>query len=136
SLSLFILSARYLAQGMAAVLCIRPHLPGPAADLDRLRARTAGEHFGALQLVDRTEFGLVLEDDALDLAADGQLERLQREAVHREAARHLQQLWHVLGVVDLVEQRFLVGINVHRRGEQELRLRMHGDLPFDLRIYT
>src|SRR6185436_587280 len=124
----------HLAQRMPAVARVGAHLRRPAPLFDRLRPGVAREHFGALQLVGRAVFRLALGDDSLELAADAHLQRHERGARHREQAWHLHQLGHVLGVVDLVEQGLLLGIDVHRSSKHKACFRIHffpfaGSLP-------
>jgi hypothetical protein len=94
----------------------------------RLRPRVGHEHLGALQLVDRAELRLALGHDRLALATDHHRERRQAQPRHRDHAGHLEQQRDVLPVVDLVEERFLVGRDVHGGGEEIPGLDGHGSL--------
>ena len=96
-------------QDMPAVLRVGPHLPRPAALINGFRqaslTRTSGLSISYEDIVRR----LVLNDDRLALAADHQGHLLLLEACHRDDSGHLQELRHVLLVIDLIEEGVLIG---------------------------
>jgi hypothetical protein len=61
----------------------------------------------------------------LFLAADADRKRLALEPGDSMHARHFEEIGHVLGIVDFVEQSFLVGIDIHAGDEQIFRFDRH-----------
>src|SRR5262249_53126684 len=106
-------AAEAAVEDMPPILGVLAYLAGPAPLLDGARPRVRHQDLGALDLVERPIAGLVLDDDALLLTADRQRELLRLEARHRDHAGHLEEVGHVLGVVDLVEERLLGGVDIH-----------------------
>src|SRR2546425_7723456 len=114
---------------MPAVLGVGPHLARPAPLIDRVRPALAGEERGAVELVERVVPGLVVEGDRLPLAADDHRQLLPLEAGDGDDAGHGQQEWHVLLVVDVVEELLLGGLDVHAGREQIGAQDRHGFAP-------
>src|SRR5262245_49877585 len=113
---------------MPAIMRERPHLARPAAVLDRLGPRRADKDVGAVDLVNRAVAWAVMRDLLLG-AADAHGEGLSCHPRHRAYARHLEKVGDVLGVVDLVEERLFVGIDIHGHYEEILGADRHEDLP-------
>src|SRR5215831_7947527 len=113
---------------VAAIGGVGANVLGPAPFLHRLRPRVTGEHGGALDLVERVVGGLALDHDRLALPADYHCHRLALEARDRDDAGYLEQRRHVLGVVDLVEDRVLVRANAHGGAEEVAGLHRHDGL--------
>src|SRR5262245_312896 len=122
-------AAEAAVEDMPPVLGVLAHLAGPAPLLDGAGPRVRDQHLGALDLVERLIAGLVLDDDALLLAADRQRELLRLEARHGDHAGHREEVGHVLGVVDLVEERLLGGLHVHGGAEEIAGLDGHQRAP-------
>src|SRR5262245_43463088 len=94
-----------------------PNLRRPAAGFDRLGPLRARKHMRAVDLVDRG-MARTLVRNFLFFAADAHRERLALKPGDRMHARHFEEIGHVLGIVDFVEQSFLVGIDIHAGDEQ------------------
>ena len=64
-------------------------------------------------------------DDSLRAAADLQREGLSFDARSGVHPGHFEKIWHVLSVVDLIEESFLVWIHVHACYEEIFRVDGH-----------
>src|SRR5262249_17751355 len=118
-------ASTHLVDGVAPVLRERAHLFRPAALLALHPPFGAHQHIGAVDLVDGgVARRLVLLGNGL--AADLMGERLALHAGHRAHTRHLLEKGHVLGVIDLVEERFLGWIDIHADDEDVTRGEWHG----------
>src|SRR6266536_130861 len=117
-----------LEHHVAAVLGVRPHLSRPPPLIHHLGPGGAQEHLGAVELVERVVAGLVLDHDRAPLTAQDHGHRLPLEARGGDDARHGQDQRHVLLVVDLVEERLLLGLHVHGRAEEIPGLDRHGEI--------
>src|SRR5882724_3076838 len=127
-------AAEAAVEDMPPVLGVLTHLARPAPLLHRARPRVGHQDLGALYLVEGPVARLVLDHDALALAADRQRELFRLEARHRDHARHLEEIGHVLGVVHLVEEGFLGGLHVHGRAEDVPALDGHQRAPPGARV--
>ena len=83
-----------------------------------------------VDLVDRRVARAFVRDFS-HFAADAHGERLAFETRHRMHARHFEEIGHVLGIVDFVEQRFLVGIDIHAGDKQIFGFDRHEILRFE-----
>src|SRR5580693_1645807 len=113
-----------LVERVPPVAGVGAHLAGPAPSFGGLRPFAADQHMGPVDLVERRIARTILRDPLL-LPADVEDERLTRHAGRGMDARHLQKIGYVLAVVDLVEQRLLVGVDVHADDEQIFRRDRH-----------
>jgi hypothetical protein len=102
---------------MAPVAGERPHLRRPAAGLDRLGPFRTGEDVWAVDLVDRGMARAFVRNLSL-LPADAHGKRLALGPCHRMHARHFEKIGDVLGIIDFMEQRFLVWVDIHAGDEQ------------------
>ena len=93
-----------------------PDLGSPTPRFDSLRPFAAHQHLRIVDLVDGAIARPVVRD-ALFLAADADREGLSLKARDGMDARDLQEVRHVLGVVDLVEERIFVRIDIHAGDE-------------------
>src|SRR5689334_11988352 len=119
-----------LAHDMAAVRGEGPNLARPAAFFHGFRPFLAEQHVRTVDLVECHVVGLAAAVKYLTLAIDREGGRLGLHATDRTHARHFQQQRHVLGVIDLVEQRFLFLRHVHADHEQIFRGNRHYFLPW------
>jgi hypothetical protein len=102
---------------MPSVAGERPHLARPAPRFDRSRPFAADQNMRAVDLI-KCAVARAVMGDPLFFAADAHGERLALHARDGVHARHFQEIGHVLSVVNFVEERFLVGGNVHAGDEQ------------------
>src|SRR5262249_36602344 len=118
----------HLVKGMPPIVRERPHLARPAAVFDRLGPRRADKDTRVVNLVNRAVAWAVMRDLLLG-AADAQGEGLSCHPRHRAYARHLEKIGDVLGVVDLVEERLFVGVDIHVHHKKVLGADRHEELP-------
>src|SRR6266571_5425148 len=116
-----------LIERVSPIAGVWPDLARPAAQLDRLCPRSADQHVRTIDLVE----GAVTRPLVCDLpflAADAHGEGFALGAGDGLHARHLQKIGDVLGVVDLIEEIFLVRLHVHARDEEICRVDRHAML--------
>src|SRR5262249_10096980 len=116
------------------VKCVPPvvregrHRAGPAAFFARLRPWRAEEEVRAVDLVYRAMAWAVMRDLLLG-AADTHGEVLARHPRHGAHAGDLEKIGDVLGIVDLVEERLFVGVDIHVHHKAVLGADRHAELP-------
>src|SRR5215510_1439038 len=118
----------HLVKCMPPVVREGPYLARPAALLDRLRPFRADEDVRAVDLVYRAIARAVMRDLLLG-TADAQGEVLSRHPRHCAHAGDLEKIGDMLGVVDLVEERLFVGIDIHGHHKEVLGVDRHEHLP-------
>src|SRR6266540_7030939 len=117
-----------LEHHVAAVPGVRPHLARPAPLIHRLGPGRAEEHLGTLNLVERAVPGLILDHHGAALPAHDHGHGPALEARDGDDTGHRQEQRHVLLVVDLIEERLLLGLHVHGRAEEIPGLDRHGQI--------
>src|SRR5665811_1431429 len=106
----------------------RPHLTGPASRFDSLRPFAAHQNVRTVDLIECTMARAILRDPFF-LAADAHDERLTLHAHDCVHARHLQEIGHVLSVVDLIKECLLCRVHIHAGDEKIFGLDRHQTLP-------
>src|SRR5262249_61782991 len=99
-----------LSQDEASVLGEGADLLVPATELARLDPGLAGEHVGAVDLVERRVFRHALAGELPPLTAGQEARDFRLEPRRRAAPRHLLQVRQVLAVINLVEERLFLGL--------------------------
>src|SRR5439155_9293938 len=117
----------HLVKCMPPVAREGAHLARPAAFFDRLGPLWADNDVRAINLVDRAVAWAIMRDLLLG-TADAHGEVLSGHPRHRAYARYLEKIGDVLAVVDLVEKRLFVGIDIHTHHKKVLRADRH-ELP-------
>src|SRR5690349_9240679 len=118
---------------------MRADLAWPTAIFDGSIPRRAGEHVGTLQFIDGGVRGLIRNLDGFFLAADVHGQGPASIARDGEHARHFAEIGHVLSIVYLVENRLVLGIDVHAGDHQifcfcHINLRTLSHVPRKLEI--
>src|SRR5215472_4373996 len=122
-------SSTHLIECMLSVAGVGTHLARPATQLRLLCPLGTEQHLGTVDLEDGSVAGtlvLLLGHDA----ADAHGERFAHEARGTAHAGNLENVGHVLAVVDLIEQRLLVRIHVHAHDKQVFRAGRHAASSF------
>src|SRR5262249_32233866 len=123
-----------LVDGVPAIARIRAYFARPAASLPRFGPFRADKHLRSIDFI-HGAVTRALMSNAPRTACDAQCEGFALHARGGMHARNLEQIRHVLGVVDLVEQIFLLRIDVHAGNEDVFRLDGHARLsPFPIEV--
>src|SRR5579883_851184 len=109
-----------LPHDVAAIEGVGANFLGPAALFPGFRPFLAEQDIGAVELVHRDVVRHARAVERLALAPDVEGGGLGLHPGDRADTRHLAEQRHVLLVVDLVEQGFLVLLDVHADDEQVL----------------
>src|SRR6476619_6710179 len=105
-----------------------PHLTGPTPRFGSFRPFLAHQDMRTVDLIERAIMWAVL-CNALFFAANAHDKRLTLHTRRRMHARHLQEIGHMFGVVDVVKERLLIGIYIHRDDKQISGFDRHWTVP-------
>src|ERR1700730_18016778 len=115
--SLFKRQLTYLVKRMSPIAGEWPHLTGPAPRFGSFRPFLAHQNMRTVDLIECTIMCAILCDAVFD-AANAQDKLLTLHTRRRMHARHVQEIGHMFGVVDLVKERLLIGIYIHGDDKQ------------------
>src|SRR5262249_205402 len=118
------LALKDLVEGVRSIASIWTHLAWPATGLPRLFPLGTDKGVRTIYFIYGTVTG-ALVDDSLRAAADLQREGLSFDARSGVHPGQFEKIWHVLSVVDLIEESFLIRIHVHACYEEIFRVDGH-----------